>query len=199
MERKITVTVFVWVLGNLCRWHRIPFEAGLLLQQFPSASPDGYDVAELLAAADRLDLQFGENRVSTLLAAPDHVFPCLAFLQPDSSAGLQPVLIARSPQGALACCAPGADEPRDIDLSASAPTVLPTAYSFFAKPEAAKDEDGKPIAEHISSMATVKSLQMDKVFSFGTHHQAMKMEMVEDERRRGSEETAEAKAGGNAD
>jgi len=44
-----------------------------------------------------------------------------------------------------------------------------------------------------------KGLQVDEVFSFGSHHQATKMEVVEDERRRGNEDAVKATGDGNAD
>lgn len=166
MHYKIEANAFVWVLGSLCRQHRIPFDPVLLLQQIPPSSPPEYTVEELLAAADKLGLQSSEGNVSALIDAPDEVFPCLIFLRarenptaPDSARGetppllpnegdnepleqLQPALIIRS-QSAFAYFTAQSDKPQPIDLKETFLDLLPLAYGFFAKPEALKDEDVK--------------------------------------------------------
>jgi subfamily B ATP-binding cassette protein HlyB/CyaB len=168
MLHKIEANAFIWVLGSLCRQHRIPFDPTLLIQQTPPALPPEYSLEELLAAADKLGLQFNEGSVAALVSAPDEVFPCLVFLRlsqdsaadfpgnqvspsvtgqdrdADSSQELvQPALIIRSQPGVYAYFTPQSDKAQSIDLQESASALLPLAYGFFAKPEALKDEDVK--------------------------------------------------------
>lgn len=65
---------FVWVLGSLCQVHRIPFEAPLLLQNFPAP----HSVGQLIEAARALGFKTGECSLSKsqLDKLP---FPCVAF------------------------------------------------------------------------------------------------------------------------
>ncbi|OAJ72060.1 ABC transporter [Methylobacillus sp. MM3] len=168
MNRKIEANALLWVLGSLCRQHRIPFDPTLLLQQIPPSSPPQYTVEELLAVADKLGLQANEGSISALSGAPDEVFPCLIFLRvPENPATsdsseippvssnesgdatnpqeqVQPALIIRS-QSTFAYFTPQSDKPQSIDLNESL-NFLPSAYGFFAKPEALKDEDVKSSA-----------------------------------------------------
>ena len=61
----ITTEAFVWVLGSLCRQHRIPFDPSLLLQRCPPAISGRYGLGELLQAADSLGLRFGEGQMAS--------------------------------------------------------------------------------------------------------------------------------------
>ncbi|MGA8051741.1 MAG: hypothetical protein WCA09_16300, partial [Burkholderiales bacterium] len=47
---------FVWLLGSLCRIHRLPFDAALLLQQFPPP----HDRAQLVEAARAFGFRAGQ-------------------------------------------------------------------------------------------------------------------------------------------
>ncbi len=70
---------FVWILGSLCQLHRVPFDAALLLQQFPPP----YDRTALLGAAKALEFKVGEKtiRAQDLAELP---LPCVAFLKPEA-------------------------------------------------------------------------------------------------------------------
>jgi subfamily B ATP-binding cassette protein HlyB/CyaB len=80
---------FVWALGSIAGLHRKPFDAQLLLQQFPPP----YSVAALISAAQALgfDTRFGPEKLDQVKRAD---LPCLAVLiaEPDPSAlpGAQP-------------------------------------------------------------------------------------------------------------
>jgi len=76
----------IWLLGSLCRIHRVPFDAALLLQQFPPP----YARESLIEAARALGFKAGETTLSAprLREAP---LPLIAFLK-DSSV---PVLILK--------------------------------------------------------------------------------------------------------
>jgi len=58
-ERASVLTEgFIWALSSLCRLHRIPFDADLVLKQFPPP----YDLATLLRAAQACGLKAGLKR-----------------------------------------------------------------------------------------------------------------------------------------
>ncbi|MGB5081681.1 MAG: peptidase domain-containing ABC transporter [Burkholderiales bacterium] len=73
---------FVWILGSLCQLQRVPFDAALLLQQFPPP----YDRAAILSAAKALEFRVGERAIGAreLVSLP---LPCVAFLKPDPGIG----------------------------------------------------------------------------------------------------------------
>ncbi|HXJ08868.1 MAG TPA: hypothetical protein VNH12_05125, partial [Burkholderiales bacterium] len=66
----------IWLLGSLCRIHRVPFDAALLLQQFPPP----YGRESLIEAARALGFKAGETTLSAprLREAP---LPLIAFLK----------------------------------------------------------------------------------------------------------------------
>jgi subfamily B ATP-binding cassette protein HlyB/CyaB len=72
---------FEWILGSLCQLHRVPFDAALLVQQFPPP----YDRAAILSAAKALDFKIGERTIGAkeLTALP---LPCVAFLKQERQA-----------------------------------------------------------------------------------------------------------------
>src|SRR5258705_7931531 len=74
-ELGISTEHFVWVLGSLCRIYRVPFDATLLVQQFPPP----YARHSLIEAARALGFKAGELALSDskLREAP---LPLIAFL-----------------------------------------------------------------------------------------------------------------------
>src|SRR5215467_7951237 len=72
----ISVEHFVWLLGSLCRIHRVPFDAALVLQQFPPP----YANHSLIEAARALGFKAGELALTApkLREAP---LPLVAFLK----------------------------------------------------------------------------------------------------------------------
>ena len=71
----------VWALGSIAGLHRKPFDAQLLLQQFPPP----YSVASLISAAQALgfDARFGPDKLDRVNRAD---LPCLAVLVADTDA-----------------------------------------------------------------------------------------------------------------
>lgn len=48
MEQQISAGVFIWVLDNLCRKHRISFNLAFVIQQTPPVLQEGYGLVGLL-------------------------------------------------------------------------------------------------------------------------------------------------------
>jgi subfamily B ATP-binding cassette protein HlyB/CyaB len=74
---------FGWLIGALCRIHRLPFDAALLGQQFPPP----HDRAQLIDAARAFGFRAGRASLGdgSLAGAP---LPMIAFLRPDATPGL---------------------------------------------------------------------------------------------------------------
>jgi subfamily B ATP-binding cassette protein HlyB/CyaB len=87
----------LWLLGSLCQIHRIPFDPGLALQQYPPS----HTAATLVEAARTLGFKAGDIPAAHVRwnKLPG---PCIAFLMPEE----QPAPPAAVPQ-APGCCAAG--------------------------------------------------------------------------------------------
>jgi subfamily B ATP-binding cassette protein HlyB/CyaB len=83
---EISAGHFVWLLGALCRLHRMPFDATLLLQQFPPP----YERHSLIEAARALGFKAGEIALSAP-KLPEAPLPLIAF----SKDSFLPALILR--------------------------------------------------------------------------------------------------------
>ncbi len=83
---------FVWTLGQLCALHRVPFDPGLFLGQFPPP----YSREKLFAALGALGFRAGRGKAARLdfKSAP---FPCIAFRRAAEGepAALAPVILAQ--------------------------------------------------------------------------------------------------------
>ena len=79
---ELSAAQLAWLVASLCRIHRVPFDAGLLLQQFPPP----HDRATLLEALGAYGFRAGEARPAweRLEAAP---LPAIAFLRPAAEGG----------------------------------------------------------------------------------------------------------------
>ena len=90
---------FIWTLGTLCALHRIPFDPGLFLGQFPPP----YSVEKLLAALAALGFRAGESSAKSLdpRLTP---FPCIAFRRAGGGGApaLAPAILAGGEGGRLA-------------------------------------------------------------------------------------------------
>jgi subfamily B ATP-binding cassette protein HlyB/CyaB len=77
----VLTEAFVWALESLCRLHRVPFDAELVLKQFPPP----YDLPTLLRAAQACGLKAGlaGTRGDALERLP---LPCLGFVRSVDSA-----------------------------------------------------------------------------------------------------------------
>ena len=77
----VLTEAFVWALASLCRLHRVPFDAELVLKQFPPP----YDLPTLLRAAQACGLKAGlaGTQGDALERLP---LPCLGFVRTVDSA-----------------------------------------------------------------------------------------------------------------
>ena len=107
---------FIWALASLCRLHRVPFDAELVLKQFPPP----YDLPTLLRAAQACGLKAGlaGARSEALERLP---LPCLGFVRPQGEpandpAPPTPALLVRADREALLYLLAGEEAPRTLAL-----------------------------------------------------------------------------------
>ena len=76
LDHTVDRTAFVWALGSVCKLHKIPFDANLLLQQITPP----YNIAGLLNAGQQLGLKIKvqSTKVHELTALP---LPCIALMK----------------------------------------------------------------------------------------------------------------------
>src|SRR3954471_19426266 len=87
-QRELVLTEgFIWALASLCRLHRIPFDADLVLKQFPPP----YDLATLLKAAQACGLKAGlaGAKAGSLDGLP---LPCLGFVRSSAEPANDPAV-----------------------------------------------------------------------------------------------------------
>jgi subfamily B ATP-binding cassette protein HlyB/CyaB len=75
----------VWILGSLCRFHRIPFDVSLLLQRHPPETDDYYALSTFLHAVDELGFHHGESQNEAINNFASLSLPCLAFKLTDEN------------------------------------------------------------------------------------------------------------------
>ena len=78
-EVLITKDHAVWILGSLCRFHRIPFDVSLLLQRHPPESDNYYTLSTFLHAVDELGFHHGDSKNEAIDNFASLSLPCLAF------------------------------------------------------------------------------------------------------------------------
>ncbi len=99
----------------MCTLHRVPFDAELLLKQFPPP----YSIDKLIAALQALGFRAGESSVASLGSAT--VFPCVGFTGgegPDAAARRLHVAILAGREG---------DNVVLFDAASPAPRTMPLA------------------------------------------------------------------------
>lgn len=152
---------FIWILGSVCRWHQTLFDARLLLQRHPPSQAGGYEIAELLAAADELGFRSGEALTSALLDAESHTFPILVFLRANQPPGndtpeehdhnnppelsevvVRPALLTQIDDDAIVYFEAGEDEPSRCARESLSETFLVNCWLFAPKEEPIRDTDG---------------------------------------------------------
>ena len=105
---------FVWTLGQLCALHRIPFDPGLFLGQFPPP----YSQEKLLAALGALGFHAGRGEAAALdfKAAP---FPLIAFRREGEgdTATLAPAILAASDGEQLVLFQSSSRAPQSLSLA----------------------------------------------------------------------------------
>lgn len=159
MRGQIREGDFVWLLGSLCRLHQRPFDATLLLDQYPPP----HDLAALAGALDTLglaaestSLDAGRLRhlappfVAFLRAGADPVAAgvagagdqCGAAVPADNTppaaemALCPAVLIVGADAERVLCFRPGSDDPLTFDTSDFLARVEPTALAVGRKASA---------------------------------------------------------------
>jgi subfamily B ATP-binding cassette protein HlyB/CyaB len=109
----VLTEAFVWALESLCRLHRVPFDAELLLKQFPPP----YDLPTLLRAAQACGLKAGlaGTQGDALERLP---LPCLGFVRSVDSANdpapSTPALLVRADPERLLYLLAGEEAPRTM-------------------------------------------------------------------------------------
>src|SRR5688572_4505084 len=109
----VLTEAFVWALHSLCRLHRVPFDAELVLKQFPPP----YDLPTLLRAAEACALKAGLTGAQgdMLERLP---LPCLGFVRTVDSANdpapSTPALLVRADRERLLYLLAGEEAPRTM-------------------------------------------------------------------------------------
>jgi subfamily B ATP-binding cassette protein HlyB/CyaB len=109
----VLTEAFVWALESLCRLHRVPFDAELVLKQFPPP----YDLPTLLRAAHACGLKAGlaGTEGDALERLP---LPCLGFVRTVDSANdpapSTPALLVRADGERLLYLLAGEEAPRTM-------------------------------------------------------------------------------------
>src|SRR3954469_17941510 len=121
-QRELVLTEgFIWALASLCRLHRIPFDADLVLKQFPPP----YDLATLLRAAEACGLKAGlaGAKGDALDTLP---LPCVGFVraaeaanEPRRGGAASPTLalLVRADQESVLYFLAGEEEQRSLALA----------------------------------------------------------------------------------
>ncbi|MEO8186562.1 MAG: peptidase domain-containing ABC transporter, partial [Burkholderiaceae bacterium] len=105
---------FVWTLGQLCAFHRVPFDPVLFLGQFPPP----YTQEKLLGALGALGFHAGHGKAAVLDAGPTP-FPCIAFRREGEGDAerLVPAILAASEDGELVLFQSSNREPQKLPLA----------------------------------------------------------------------------------
>lgn len=131
----LSAAVITWALGSLCRLHRIPFDAKLLLSQF---SPP-YTLASLQNAALGLGFKVGFKKTSQKNVAR-LVFPCLGILKPRSTEPHSLALIVKADNQRVLHFQPGSDAAQTIPASEFTQHFESQVLLFNRKPSPVQDE-----------------------------------------------------------
>ncbi|ADI28397.1 peptidase domain-containing ABC transporter [Methylotenera versatilis] len=80
MAQPLNIDTFVWATGAFCQLNRVPYDASLLIKQFPPP----YDVVNLQQALQSFGLNNSVKKFS-IEQLPTASLPCLALLNPTPS------------------------------------------------------------------------------------------------------------------
>ncbi|MFZ1910633.1 MAG: peptidase domain-containing ABC transporter [Burkholderiales bacterium] len=125
---------FVWTLGQLCALHRVPFDPGLFLGQFPPP----YSREKLFAALGALGFRAGRGKAARIdfKAAP---FPCIAFRRQGET--LLPVILAKSDGAHAVLFQRSEREPQTLPLDEFRTALEPEVLLLRRDAEPANDPD----------------------------------------------------------
>ncbi len=140
--QALTRDAFVWLLGSLCRLHRIPWDPSLVLQQFPPP----YSMYSLLDAGGLLSLRFHE--VGTADLESSHaVFPIVAFERSCERLG-EPLLIVRADAARIMYFRAGEAAPQTESRAGFAARLEPSGWMIAREPDARDAEPGETAETH---------------------------------------------------
>ena len=137
----VLTEAFVWALESLCRLHRVPFDAALVLKQFPPP----YDLPTLLRAAQACGLKAGlaGAQGDALERLP---LPCLGFVRAVESANdpspAKPALLVRADRERLLYLLAGEAAPRSMARGQFAERFEDTVLLAAPAMAAPADPDG---------------------------------------------------------
>ncbi|PPK50672.1 peptidase domain-containing ABC transporter [Marinobacter persicus] len=151
----------VWLAGSLCRFHRIPFDSRLFLQQHPPAS-GSYSVTDLFRALSELGLRHGVCPLDQVSDFAEINLPCIAYLQDPENPGcpedsstqpggegvvevsLQlPILISAIDEDGVHYFRPDSETMHTVQPSELDGLIEPELCLIAPGAEELKDEDGK--------------------------------------------------------
>jgi subfamily B ATP-binding cassette protein HlyB/CyaB len=162
---KLQAEHAVWLIGSICRFHKIPFDSALFVQQHPPEAGD-YGIAEFLRALDGLGLRHGQCAAAVVEDFSALTLPCIAFLctepsdipaesasdqnTPEKAAPAQhwqPILISDADEEGIHYFQPDSEAPRQITPFDLEELIEPVLYLVAPKSEDLRDEDGKKEVE----------------------------------------------------
>ena len=160
MSRHVARDDWLWLLGSLAQWHRIPFDAAIIEREVAPPLTD----ANLIAAADKIGLVLGAETARG--GVHELPLPCVAWLRPDpesiaedpssgeaaapqelpppEDAQAQPALILRADRDRLLYLVAGSETPHTAPASDFPALFEPSVLLVKRAPEAANDPDLDP-------------------------------------------------------
>ncbi len=143
---------FVWLLGSLCNIHRVPFDARLVLSQYPPP----YSTDKLEQAAKALGLELKTVNVSEKMPLESLPTP-FVVLSREAAEGRQneqtsvvddvkqatgmATLVVRVDAEKMLLFKSGSQTPITVDASSFQQQYLETVYLFHSKNKTVKDDD----------------------------------------------------------
>ena len=110
---------FAWALGALCALHRVPFDADLVLKQFPPP----YSIDKLIEALRALGFRAGLAAAGAL--ATTATFPCIGLRRTGNSDTLGAAVVAGREGEALLVFDATSPGPQKVDLAEALATFEP--------------------------------------------------------------------------
>jgi subfamily B ATP-binding cassette protein HlyB/CyaB len=153
---RFAVNDVVWAMGSFCALNRMPFDPGLLLQQFPPPFTEDFFVHASRALGFRVKrIDCASETVASLL------LPCLIVLRPagsaaarqntDVDAGLEkettpitagmPAILVKSTDAGLTLFEAGSNTPITMDQAQFVARYTGIAFQIAPRSEAVKDQD----------------------------------------------------------
>jgi subfamily B ATP-binding cassette protein HlyB/CyaB len=138
LARTLSQEDFVWLAGSLAQLHRLPFDAGLVLQRFPAP----HSVRQLIEALGAFGFRTGTHAPGD--SGLDCVrFPCVAFMRGETT---RPAVLVRADHGRLLYFAAGERSGRIIPLASFAERFEAELLLLHHEPAGgpAEAESGQP-------------------------------------------------------